>query len=359
MSALTGAWSSALSGAVRALLALLATVWPGHPQQTPELLAPGSDPSALPGPVLIADRGNDRLVLVDPRGRVRWTFPEPGDLPPGETFKVPDDAFYTPDGKHLIVTHEDDFTITLVDPVARRILWRYGTPGVHGYGPNRLWNPDDAIVLPDGHVLVADIKNCRLVLIGRGAHEPERVYGARRRLRRGCRHAPPRMWGSPNGAFPMRNGHYLVTEIKGAWINELDLRTGRVLKSFRAPGVRYPSDTNEAAPGRFITADYSRPGQIVMFDGKGRGLWRYRPTGQDALDRPSLAMVMPNGLVIANDDYNHRVIVVDPKSSRIVWQYGVTGQSGREPGRLNIPDGLDLAPPHSLLVQHAATMGVP
>jgi len=26
--------------------------------------------------VLIADRGNDRLVLVDPEGRVLWTFPE-------------------------------------------------------------------------------------------------------------------------------------------------------------------------------------------------------------------------------------------------------------------------------------------
>src|SRR5437899_10887541 len=99
---------------------------------------PGSDPSVLPGPVLIADRGNDRLVLVDPEGRVLWTFPEPGDLTPGERFKVPDDAFYTPDGKQIIGTHEDDFTVTLVDPVSRRIVWRYGTPGVHGHGQNQL-----------------------------------------------------------------------------------------------------------------------------------------------------------------------------------------------------------------------------
>src|SRR2546425_78155 len=96
-------------------------------------LGPGSDPSVLPGPVLIADRGNDRLVLVNPEGRVLWTFPEPGDLAPGERFKVPDDAFYTPDGKQIIVTHEDDFTVTLVEPESRRIVWRYGTPGVHGH----------------------------------------------------------------------------------------------------------------------------------------------------------------------------------------------------------------------------------
>ena len=96
-----------------------------------------------------------------------------------------------------------------------------------------------------------------------------------------------------------------------------------------------------------------------MFDGAGKALWRYKPTGKDALDRPSLALALPNGHVIANDDYNHRVIVVDPKTNRIVWQYGETRRPGRGPGRLNIPDGLDLAPPHSLLMIHAATMGRP
>jgi DNA-binding beta-propeller fold protein YncE len=322
-------------------------------------LQPGSDPSVLPGPILIADEDNDRIVLVDPQGRVAWTFPEPGDLRPGETFKAPDDAFYTPDGTHIIVTHEENFTVTLVDPAARRIVWRYGTPGVHGHGPNQLWNPDDAIVLPDGHVLVPDIKNCRILLIAKGAQEPKRIYGADRRPPGGCKHDPPRVFGSPNGAFPMRNGHYLVTEIQGPWISEFDLRTGTVLRSFRPPGVRYPSDTNEVSPGRYITADYSRPGQIVMFNSEGKTLWRYKPTGKDALDHPSLALALPNGFVIANDDHNHRVIVVDPNTNKIVWQYGETHRPGRQPGLLNNPDGVDLAPPHSLLMTHAATMGTP
>src|ERR1700729_3765868 len=30
-------------------------------------LAPGSDPSVLPGPVLLADEGNNRLIVVDPQ----------------------------------------------------------------------------------------------------------------------------------------------------------------------------------------------------------------------------------------------------------------------------------------------------
>jgi hypothetical protein len=132
-----------------------------------------------------------------------------------------------------------------------------------------------------------------------------------------------------------------------------------VIRTFRVPGVAYPSDSNEIEAGRYITADYSKPGQLVMFDGDGKVLWRYKPRAKDALDHPSLAIVLPNGMVIANDDANHRAIVVDPKTQRIVWQYGQTSKKGQAPGLLNTPDGLDLAPPYSMLMIHKTTMGTP
>src|SRR4051794_26234329 len=37
-------------------------------------LTHGSDPSVLPGPVLIADKLNNRLLVVDPHGHVVWRF---------------------------------------------------------------------------------------------------------------------------------------------------------------------------------------------------------------------------------------------------------------------------------------------
>lgn len=46
-----------------------------------------------------------------------------------------------------------------------------------------------------------------------------------------------------------------------------------------------------------------------------------------------------------------------PHTNAIVWQYGITGVAGSRPGYLNNPDGLDLVPPHSLLITHRATMG--
>jgi DNA-binding beta-propeller fold protein YncE len=317
-------------------------------------LQPGSDPSVLPGPVLIADRDNHRLVVVDPQGRVRWEFPRAGDLAPGQTFKVPDDAFFTPDGRQIIVTQEDDYVISLVDIASRRIVWRYGEPGVHGHGPNRLWNPDDAIVLPTGHVVVADIKNCRVLVIAPWAHEPLRALGEPGN----CAHQPPKRWGSPNGAFPMRNGHYLLTEIRGNWVDEIDLQ-GHLYWSAHPAGLFYPSDSNEIEPGRYLTVNYSAPGEVLIFDQKGRALWRYKPSGPEMLSRPSLALPLPNGDVIVNDDANHRIIVIDPRTNRVVWQYGYTRHKGRAPGYLNNPDGMDLLPPHALLMTHAATMGTP
>ncbi|HUZ55811.1 MAG TPA: hypothetical protein VMU94_25190 [Streptosporangiaceae bacterium] len=313
-------------------------------------LAPGSRPSALPADVLVADHLNNRLVIIDPRGRVRWVFPRPGDLAPGQTFRVPDDAFFSPDGRYIIATQEDDQVISIIDVATSKIVYRYGKPGTPGMGPNRVDNPDDALLTPSGDIIAADIKNCRVIVIAPPAHRPLRVIG---QTTNGCAHDPPRHFGSPNGAFPMSNGGYVVTEINGDWADSLDLN-GHVRWSANPPGVLYPSDTNEVYPGRFLTADYSDPGQVVEFTPGGRLLWRF-----GGLNQPSLAIPMPNGDVLINDDFNHRIIVVNPANNHILWQYGHTGIAGRSPGYLNDPDGLDLVPPDSFLIRHATTMRQP
>jgi outer membrane protein assembly factor BamB len=301
----------------------------------------------LPGPLLIADEGNDRLVEISPTGTVLWEFPRPGDLAPGQTFKVPDDAFFTPDGKQIVATEEDDYVVSVIDIATHRIMWRYGTPGTTGSDANQLANPDDALMLSDGSVLTADIKNCRIVRVRQGSKTPVQVWGKPYH----CHHlAVPLRFGSPNGAFPLSDGHYLVTEITNNWVSEIDLLANppTVLWDVHPPNVHYPSDTNEVRPGVFITVDYWHPGVIEEFDKTGKVLWLYKPLGADKLYKPSLAEALPNGDIIATDDYNHRVIVVDPKTDKVVWQYGHLGKPGTRPGYLDTPDGLDLAPPYSL-----------
>jgi DNA-binding beta-propeller fold protein YncE len=309
----------------------------------------------LPAAMLIADRSNNRIVVVNPQGQITWVFPRPGDLAPGQTFRVPDDVFFSPDGKQIVVTQEEDAVISVIDVATHHIVYRYGTPGVPGAAANQLSNPDDAMMTPNGYIITADIKNCRLLAILEGDHVPSRIYGSNG----SCTHDPPRRWGSPNGAFPMTNGHYIVTEINGDWVDELGL-DGTVYRSIHPPGVSYPSDTNEVSPGILVTVGYTNPGILETFDLAGNLLWRYRPLpGDPLLNHPSLALPLPNGDFLVNDDYNHRVVVVDPRTSRIVWQYGVTAQPGSMPGHLNQPDGVDLVPPFSLTITHASTMGGP
>lgn len=321
---------------------------PGH-------LQAGSDPSVLPGPVLIADEDNARLLLVDPKGRILWQFPNPTGLGPGQQALVSDDAFFGPSRRYIIATQETRFTINVISLRSDAITWQYGHFGVAGVGPGYLDNPDDALLLGNGDVMTADIKNCRLLVLGPSSPGPLRVFGETTPY---CSHQPPARFGSPNGAFPMTDGNWLVTEINGDWVDDMT-PTGQILWSVHPPGVTYPSDSNQIGPDVFLTVDYSRPGQVETFNSAGQLLWRYRPTGADSLDHPSLALPLPNGDILFTDDHDDRVVVVDPRTSRVLWQYGVKGVPGAAPGYLDGPDGADLAPPFSLLGTHAATMGIP
>lgn len=356
----TSSSSSSSSGTSKAAQSRAFVASLGKPLSGPHL-APGSNPSVLPGPILIADRNNSRLLIVGPHGRIRWEFPRPGHPAPSGLFIRPDDAFFSPGGHYIIATEESNFVIAIIDIATNKIVYHYGTPGVSGSGPNQLWNPDDAMLLPNHTIVAADIKNCRLIQVAPGAHQlqgslgqPGTCFGA---------HNPPTTFLSPNGAFPMNNGNWLITEIGGDWVDEVTPH-GRVIFSVNVPflpqpngGNQYPSDTNQIGPNRYLSADYTNPGQLVIFNKQGQALWRYDVTsGPGALNSPSLAMPLPNGDILLNDDYNHRVIVIDPKTNKIVWQYGVTGTPGTAPGMLDKPDGVDLAPPYSLLMTHRSTL---
>ncbi len=317
-------------------------------------LRPGSSPNVLPGPILIADRDNNRLLEISPQGRVLWRFPRPGDLAPGQSFLSPDDAFFSPGGGKIVATQEDDFAISVISLAKSRIIYRYGHPGQPGSAPGYVYNPDDAMLLPSGKLLAADIMNCRLLVIRPPAHHPLHQLG----VTGDCEHRPGLSYGSPNGAFPMANGDTAVTEINGDWLDVLS-PDGRAVAVTHPPGFTYPSDTNELRPGIFLSADYTDPGALEAFTAGGRLLWRYEPKGRRALDRPSLALPLPNGDVLANDDGNDRVIVVDPHTDKIVWQYGHTHVPGSGEGFLSNPDGVDLAPPDSLTQRFAAGMRAP
>jgi N-acetylneuraminic acid mutarotase len=289
---------------------------------------------ALPGDLLIADRGNDRILLVDPSGRILWRYPgRPGQV----RLHFDDDTFFGAHGSRIISNQEEDHSIVQISYPQGRIVWRYGHPGVRGSAPGYLNTPDDAYLLPNGLVIVADAYNCRVLEI--------RGHTVVRSIGNGvCSHNPPTSLGAINGDTPLPGGHVLVSEINGSYIDEFTLG-GRLVRTYRPP-VSYPSDPQLTRNGNIILADYARPGGVVIISrATGAVLWSYRPaSGPGMLDHPSLAAMLPNGDVIVGDDFNDRIVIIDPHTKRIVWQYGHTAVGGTGPGYLHIPDGFDFVP---------------
>ena len=294
-------------------------------------------PGPLPGGLLIADRGNDRILLVDPARRSLWRFPTAADRALGRRLVFDDDTFVEPGGGALVTNEEDHGDILSIDVASHRVTRLYGQPGTQGGGPGELNWPDDAYVLPDGTLTVADAYNCRILFIRQ--RRIVRTIG-----RNGvCVHDPPRTLGSVNGDTPLHGGGVLVSEINGSWIDRFD-RTGQLVAAFQAP-VSYPSDPQPLKHGRILLADYTKPGSVVILDRHGGVLWRYGPSaGWGALDHPSLAIMLPNGNIAINDDFNDRVVIVDRRQRRIVWQYGHLGRPGRGGDFLRTPDGMDYIP---------------
>ncbi len=291
-------------------------------------------PGPIPGYLLIADRGNNRMLLVDSARHVYWRYPGGGQQ--AMPFVFDDDTFFGPQHDRIISNQEDQDTIQIISFPGKHVLWRYGHVNVKSSAPGYLNTPDDAYLLPNHLVSVADAYNCRVIFIS-PAHRIVRQYGTTGV----CHHDPPRYLGSVNGATPLPNGDTLVSEINGAWIDDIS-RAGRLRWAVQAP-VSYPSDPQLIAPNRILLADYSHPGSAIIMTRTGKVLWRYAPkSGLGELDHPSLATRIAPGLIAINDDYRDRVVVVSIHAHRIIWQYGHTDVRGREPGFLNTPDGLDL-----------------
>ena len=317
---------------------LVAPTEPARASPTPSSVDPARI-RPFAGSFLIADRGNNRLLVMNARKHIVWRYPAP-DLPaPATPLYFPDDAFWVHRGHAILVNEEENNSLIEIAYPSGRVLWTYGHPRVSGSSSGYLHQPDDLYPYPGGGVVVSDAKNCRIQFFDAAGH-PTRQIGTTGI----CVHGLPGTVGYPNGDTPLPNGHLLLSETYGGWVDEVTA-DGHVVWSRQIPGVSLPSDPQRLADGSYLVASYVSPGAVVRFNRSGKVLWTYRPiSGPGVLDHPSLAAPLPNGLIAINDDYNHRVVLVDPKTDRIVWQYG-TGTAGAGVGQLSYPDGLDLLLP--------------
>ena len=70
----------------------------------------------------------------------------------------------------------------------------------------------------------------------------------------------------------------------------------------------------------------------------GTVLWRYAPAGPVSYNS-SIAIPLASNRIAICDDFGNRIIIVDPTTSRVVWEW-----SGNAAYHLVRPDGLDYRP---------------
>ncbi len=222
---------------------------------------------------------------------------------------------------------------------AQRIVWSYGHPGVAGSGPGDLSNPDDAVPAHERRCFRSPTSRTVASCASAATHRDPAID-------RPCRRLRPR----PAARALLAERRHAARGRRRA--RDGDRRVGRPDQRVRAPALLPPHARRHTRRTRscFRTGTSSspastRPAASTSSHRQGAIVWTYGPSsGPGSLDRPSLAVRWPNGMIAVTDDWHHRVIVIDPATKRIVWSYGHKGVTGTAPGYLYKPDGLDLLP---------------
>ena len=296
--------------------------------------------SGLTENVLIADRNNNRLLAISPEGQIVATMPQ----------ETPSDAYLSSTGHTVFVTEHEQSVVKVRRVDSGSVSYIYGVSRKRGSADNRLHDPQTAQETSSGSVVIADRGNCRILFVDPNAssHVPVGSWGKPG----SCTHrvtAQPFTFAFPDSAFAASNGDIVVTEPSPAWVDILS-KDEALVSAVQLSDFLAPQDANEYAPDKVIVVDRTHPGKVAEFGYVTSATtvvahWTYSPTsGTGELNKPSLALVLPNGNVIVADSGNDRVIIIDPKTNKIVWQYGHRGKAGAKPGYLHTPDSIALVP---------------
>lgn len=336
-------------------------VWASH--EAARLKGPRHAIRLATGATLVADAGNHRIVELDPQGQVVWSYGEMGCS--GNGLFKPASVAVAGAGRYLIAD-AGNHRVVEVDP-AKGVVWQYGNPhnrlgGGQGHQANHLNDPSHALRLPNGHTLVVDAGNHRVLeidLMGAVAwtYLPHTLKGgvgvkapvlARRRA-------------NGNTIIAGRDAICEVSpELELQWEYHLTPPAGAkqgpgvqplapvaVLPAAPAdavvavpPRVAAEADLPLGLPDRFLQVDRGAH-RVFEVDRHAEVLWQYTGLGtagheEGALERPHHARRLRNGHTLITDAGHHRVLEIDLEA-RVCWQFGQRGRLGGGPKQLANP----------------------
>lgn len=306
------------------------------------------------GHIVIADQFNNRVIEVDPEThKVVWHFGDGSSVPGPHSIVGTNDAerygeLTLISGTGIPATAPNPPLPGCPDPVNGcpdnrvilvnedgKIIWQYGQDGgVPGSGPDQLNTPVAATVLPNGHFLITDQLNERVIEVNR---EKEIVW----------QYGMTGMTGSgfdelnnPNSAELLKNGHILIADENNNRAIEVD-RSYNIIHTYTAgnsvSGVAFASRLKN---GNTLLTD-SNNSRIVEVDADDNIVWQYvtntRP-GSIMMPLPTRGVRLRNGNTLISDQFNNQVIEVNhEKNADIVFTQGQIAVTGNGFDQLNGP----------------------
>ena len=305
-----------------------------------------------PGNILITDQFNSRVIEIDPSGNIVWTFGNGHGDTSANAIAGTNDAERVPGGLTLIsgtgippgVTTNCkksgcvDNRVILVDQ-ADNIVWQYGQFGVTGFGPNQLNTPVQNTFLPNGHVLITDQGNERIIEVDRSNNAIVWQYGQNGVIGNG-----PNQLNNPNSAELLQNGNILIADENNNRAIEV---THTTPSTIAATFTNHGTTSGVAFASRLDNGDTlitdSNNARIVEVNKHDNTVWQYFTNTQansNSSPLPTRAVKLANGDVLISDQFNDRVIEITATISPIiVASYGVINDPGYSPSTANFLNG--------------------
>ena len=270
---------------------------------------PGAGSPFAGDKLLIADRGNNRLSSSTTASTSLDVTRRAAQPAAAGGFYFPDDAFFIHHGTgdHLQPGGEPHDRRDRL-PVGTDRSGPTGTPA----GRHRTRVPARARrrlpAAATATVTVADAKTAASCSSAPQARPcaPDRHDGR-------CVHDPPDLARLPNGDTPLAERQR--PRLRDQRLLDRRVHPAGRLVWTRAAADRLPLRPAAARP-RPLPGRRLRPPRRRSSSSTARGqiLWSLprRQPGHGMLDHPCLAERLPNGLICVNDDYRHRVVVIDP-----------------------------------------------
>jgi hypothetical protein len=280
-----------------------------------------------PGNILIADQFNNRVIEIETNGTIIWSFGlGPNDFSARSIIGCNDAQRVgpltlmagtgTPAG--VIPQAPDgavDNRVILVDPFGR-ILWQYGQFGQTGSDSNLLSTPVQSTWLPNFHVLITDQGNNRIIEVNLRKQIVWSYPGSNTN--------DSDQLNSPNSAELLENGHVLIADENNNRAIEVT-RDDQIVATFTASNsVGAVAFASRLDNGDTLLTDAGNS-RAVEVDPNDAIVWQFATdtdSNSVAAPLPTRAVRLRDGDTLISDQFNNRVIRVSP-GGVIVMSYGL------------------------------------